>query len=611
VNTEPKRSEIWDALAIAGVSLLLLSQCLRAPFINYDDNAHINIIPEIFGKAPLWKVFVPREGAYIPLTWFSYRIDYLLFHEGLGIESWAPGVRLMNWLYHALASLALWRVLRLIGVERLPALFIGLIFAIHPTCCESVCWVSERKNILAATFGFAALLAYIRFDARIFRLPLVVALYATALFCKPSALGLLPIFALIDLFGGSAGLRGTGPLRALPNRTWLDTIERMVPLLLVSVFSFHMNVSGEAGSLLEPPGGSIFTALLTDLEVFVRYLKMLLLPTDLSAAYYVEPIVSLSDPRVAGFGCVLVALIALTVWLAASRRRAIFGWLWFFAAIGPVANLVPNSYPMADRYVYLSMPGFFLALCEGLSGLLIRMKSVSPLFVRSAAGAFVVFLSLLSIQRSAVFVDSIDLFRDAATKQPLAAFAHYGLSSSYTAKWQDLKDKPDANPEDVKKFKLSAIEQRAIFLECPDAYRQAYFPHFALEAGEAALEAGDFRAAERYLNLCAYPLRGARSTTAFRSAALRELALLRMKQGAREDEAYTFANQSVQIAPIEFRDLSLLVRAGVALALARTPGASARAAELQAQAREDLTSIPEKSEAYPRAQEMIRRNFKD
>ena len=38
----------------------------------------------------------------------------------------------------------------LLGFRRIEALFIALFFAAHPMACETVAWVSERKNALAA-----------------------------------------------------------------------------------------------------------------------------------------------------------------------------------------------------------------------------------------------------------------------------------------------------------------------------------------------------------------------------------------------------------------------------------------------------------------------------
>ena len=143
------RGEIPCALLIAFASLTLIAKCWNANFLSYDDLVHIHDVPQIFGNGSVWDLFKVPDDTYRPITFLSYRLDYLLFGEWMQArwDTWAPGIRIMNWVYHAAASIVLWRLLLEIGLGRGGALFVALVFAVHPTACESVCWVSERKNI--------------------------------------------------------------------------------------------------------------------------------------------------------------------------------------------------------------------------------------------------------------------------------------------------------------------------------------------------------------------------------------------------------------------------------------------------------------------------------
>ena len=99
-------------MAVAG--LLLLTQCWNVRFLSYDDTAHIFDVPQILGKAPLLDLFKTPADTYLPITFISYRIDYVLFGQHLaptGEENWAPVVRLMTCLYHVCAAIVLWRLL--------------------------------------------------------------------------------------------------------------------------------------------------------------------------------------------------------------------------------------------------------------------------------------------------------------------------------------------------------------------------------------------------------------------------------------------------------------------------------------------------------------------
>ena len=171
-NQKPETGR-WAGLLIAVSPLLLLLNCWNAPFLPYDDDGHIfaNLGPLHWGRLFL----APQDSTYFPLTILSYRLDALLFPWLYGLlGTWAPGVRLMTCVYHAAAALFVWRIVGLLGLSRGKALFVALVFAVHPTACETVCWASERKNALAGLFGFASLWAFLRFEGQRRRMPLAV-----------------------------------------------------------------------------------------------------------------------------------------------------------------------------------------------------------------------------------------------------------------------------------------------------------------------------------------------------------------------------------------------------------------------------------------------------
>src|SRR5262249_35423374 len=159
---------------------------------------------------------------------------------------------------------------------------------------------------------------------------------------------------------------------------WIPAALNAIPLAIASGYIVAVTARSKWHYHMPPPGGSIFTAALTDVEIVARYLCNALIPTNLSMAYYVEPIVSLGDPRLWAYGGAIAAFVALTLWLAENRRRAVFGWLWVLGALGPSLNFVATDDWMQDRFFYLSLPGLFLAIGEAGYGLTSKFKTFKP-----------------------------------------------------------------------------------------------------------------------------------------------------------------------------------------------------------------------------------------
>lgn len=116
---------------------------------NWDDRAYIVENPDItqISLASIIKVFSSYYVSnYQPLAMLSYMVDF--YFSGLN-----PGVfHTMNILWHIVnVLLVIWWVFSMTK-KMVPAIAVGILFALHPMHVESVAWISEQKTCFIPLF---------------------------------------------------------------------------------------------------------------------------------------------------------------------------------------------------------------------------------------------------------------------------------------------------------------------------------------------------------------------------------------------------------------------------------------------------------------------------
>lgn len=312
---------------LAALAFIPLVGCLRVPFVALDDSVLVRENPMVRGDTPWYKAFTGYYYfQYTPITFVSYRLNAVLF----GLDA-AWSFRLVNWLLHAASACLIWRVLGLLGVKPRGGLFVACAWAVHPMACETVAWIAERSNAFAFFFGIVSLWCYVKWHGRWQGVALSAVAFGAALLSKPLALGWLPIFFVLELLGGPARLRGDGNAEEPSGKGWWAGWRvagiRLLPLTALAFALLWVGLSSYQTATRPPPGGTWFTALLTDSGLFLKYVWNITVPIGLSIMYAVRDIVSLTDGALWLNGLAWLVLLGASVMCAASRRRAIFGWL--------------------------------------------------------------------------------------------------------------------------------------------------------------------------------------------------------------------------------------------------------------------------------------------
>jgi protein O-mannosyl-transferase len=301
------------------------------------------------------------------------------------------------------------------GRPALAAFVAAALFAVHPLMTEAVGYVSGRSELLAAVFVFAAFLAARRWmEGRgAGWLVLTFIAWVLALGSKEVAIVLpLVLFFYDRVLRPDLATRRRRYLWLLHAPMW--TIAAAAAVVRVMLFV-----------RVEYPGGTTveWAYALTVLDVFRRYLVLLVAPSGQSIFHAIPATTSLAEPRAIAAVAVGVAWVALIV--ATARRRYVgsLGLLWFAAVLAPssVLLLLDRGEPMAEHRVYLASAGLFLvagSLAGGVAQALAPARRFTRMAVAAAGLVVLVALAGRTVLRNAIWSSPVLLWAEAAERAP-------------------------------------------------------------------------------------------------------------------------------------------------------------------------------------------------
>lgn len=375
-----------------------LPAILHAEFLNFDDPFYFGPDNALFAAATraaqqggVWAglgvVLDPRQvvaDVYLPVAHGSLWLDAYWF----GNDPF--GAHLVAVVLHGLAGYALFRWLSAMQLRPALAALAAFAFLLHPALCESVAWVSGRKDVLSGLFVFAALWATARSATRT-TVPLLVgiaALGVLAMYSKATAV-VQPLLALLVVChrpGGRA--RFLAPL--------------VLSAVTVPIAWHHQQIAVAQGTMLAAGVGE---RLLQVPGALAHYLATALWPAGLNVLYPEVKTLALFRAEVLARAVpvVLVLLAAILAWRRPALRAAGFGLFGFLLALLPYNTAWPASViAVADRYLYLAVP-FAAVAVAALLLLLVRKPVVVALLLVPP-------LLLATWSRAPAFADSRSLW---------------------------------------------------------------------------------------------------------------------------------------------------------------------------------------------------------
>ncbi len=301
---------------------------------------------------------------------------------------------------------------RLIDDERArtrwPAAAVALLFALHPLRVEPVAWISERKELQGAFFGFLTLLAYAEYARHRRGLTTrgrravkavwylaTLGLFAVGIFSKPTVVTIPCVMLLLDhwplrrfpwtgtlpldITDGDAPDRSPAGAARSPSPVGWLLVEKLPFVALVAISASMTFVAQKQGGAMAMTDVSPLTDRMANAAVsYVRYLGKMAWFGNLATPYPRPP--AWPAWEVAGSVGLLVAFTATAILLSVGSKRRGWrarpwvgvGWLWFLGTLVPMIGVIQvGDQAMADRYSYIPSVGLFVALVwlgrEGLA----------------------------------------------------------------------------------------------------------------------------------------------------------------------------------------------------------------------------------------------------
>ena len=430
----PRRTAAWRAvalpLALAATALAVYWRALPFPFV-YDDvrtvvtNGSLTDLSN--ARAILW------HDVTRPLVNLTYALDYAVW----GLDP--RGFRLTSVLLHAAVVVLLFAWTRRLVDDTVDARAIpldarfaagttALLFAVHPVMIQAAGYISGRAEVLCAAWSLGALLLLRRFarEGGARWLTLGLGAWLAALASKEIA-AMVPFVLLAWRHLAAPSdpavrrrLRILGPLVAL---TVLAGIGRLAVLWTV-----------------ENPGEArvFWGHALVELDVFRRYLQLLVVPVGQSAFHAIPPVESLASLRVVA-AVLLVLGLGGAAWKLRRREPLVsFGLAWFALFVLPSAVLVVVDLgePMAEQRIYLASAGVLAIVGVALARARAWCGAHRPGLLPLTAALPLVLAAALVARTEArldVWSSPIRLWEDAALSAPGAWLPQLMLGDSLDA----------------------------------------------------------------------------------------------------------------------------------------------------------------------------------
>jgi tetratricopeptide (TPR) repeat protein len=443
MNIQTIKTQFWPIVLLVLVGGIIYANTLNVPF-HFDDKSNIynpalkieTLSGEQFRKTLSGSTLKAR-----PVSNLSFALNYFVgrYH--------VQGYHLVNTGIHICAGIFLYLLLQItlnltVNKQNFTkgsaiALMTALLWIAHPVATQSVTYVVQRMNSMAAMFFILAMLLYA--TGRIRQIGMKIKKSSFPIWGWFVASGLSSFFAI-----GSKEIAVTIPVFIFLYEWYFFQDLRWEWLKnklywLVGIF-FGMGCIAYAytngqiiNSIFNNCSGRDFSTMervFTQFRVIIHYITLLFYPNPNRLALdYDFPIsTSLLSPLSTLYSLfAIVSLLILSILLARRERLVSFCILWFFG------NLIIESSVICLEMVFehrTYLPSMFLILL--FVAMLYRVGKRNTAFISLLLVLASILLGYWTFERNKVWQTSLSLWSDSASKYPNKARPHGNLAVAFT-----------------------------------------------------------------------------------------------------------------------------------------------------------------------------------
>ncbi len=385
------------------VTFIVFTTAIKNDFVNWDDdrNFYENPLVQNINKDNFWKntkeIFSSGViGNYNPLTIWTFAIE----NRYIGFENTSRW-HLHNIFLHLICVFLSYRIALLLGLSWRGAIFLALLFGIHPMRVESVAWVTERKDVLFGAFYLGALLQYVKYkhDQKNIRWLWMTALFILSLFSKIQAVSLPLSMMAVDY---------------LMDKKWeIKTVFNKIPFFILSLIFGIVGVVmlkdfGSLASAEDTINWNFFQRLFLGAFSFIIYLVKLIVPFRMSPLY---PYPS-SFPWYFYPSMLIAPVVIYTLYISYKKEyKALFFGLAFFIVniIFLLQILGAGQGYLADRFTYIAYFGLFFVIAYYTEKYLTSNPNQTTT-VAGIVGIYLVFFAAMTFQQNKIWKNSATLW---------------------------------------------------------------------------------------------------------------------------------------------------------------------------------------------------------